>query len=261
MQTAPLRTLRFHQLVADLPGLIPRDSREFAALADDVAARGIDQPLIVVLSDGEPRIIDGRNRFHAATVANLDEVPIVIREESEAMSIILGTLVQRRHYGKGALAYLAYPLAAAQKRTGAGRPAKLSIQSTITIDEIAAQLGFARDLFYQAAKVHEFFLNRPDLRAQFEPRILAGEVGLGACVAGMASSVATTDSSRKDRSPYQLITDTFGALRKRFEQRWERLEGSARLAVTEEATATFLSLPKEVQQSIVNALKSGKAGL
>lgn len=280
MTTAPLNTLKFHPLVADLPGLMAQDSREFAALVDDISARGIDIPLIVVPGEGGSLVIDGRNRLRAATVADLDEAPIAIREEKDALGIILATLVQRRHYGKGALAYLAYPLAAALPRAshggaraGAGRkstsiqstmpPPKLSIQSTITIDEIAAQLGFARDLFYQAAKVHEIFATRPDLRAQFEPRILSGEVGLGACVAGLASSLATTGGKRRDRTPYQLLTDTFGALKSRFAAGWEKLELSHRAAVAEEATNTVLGFPPEVQESISKALgaarKAGRA--
>lgn len=258
MHTAPLDSFRFHPLVADLPGLLPRDSHEFAALADDIALRGIDHALIVVIGESdELLIIDGRNRYSAATVAALDEAPYVVREESEALGIILGTLVQRRHYGKGALAYLAYPLAAAQKRTGAGRPAKLSTQSTISIDEIAATLGFSRDLFYQAAQIHGHFERRPELRERFEARILSGEIGLGACVAGLASSEATTGSARVDRSPYKLLTDTFGELRKRFDQRWERLEGSARMAVAEEAAKSVLSMPPEVQSAISKALGAG----
>lgn len=272
--TAPLHSLTFHPLVADLPGLMPEDSHEFLALVDDIAARGIDQALIVVADEsGRLLVVDGRNRFRAATVADLAEVPIVMRDEAEVPGIILGTLVQRRHYGKGALAYLAYPLAATQKRAGRGgngsnqhRKQQMSTQSTIapiSIDEIAAQLGFARDLFYKAAKVHEYFAHSPEQRARFEPRILSGEVGLGACIAGLASSEATTGSERRDRSPYQLLTDTFGELKRRFDQRWDKLEGAARLAVAEEATSTVLSLPPEVQEKIAAALgaarKSGRA--
>lgn len=262
MQTAPLHSIHFHPLVNDLPGLMARDTVEFASLVDDIAERGIDQPLICVLGeDGALLLIDGRNRYSAALVANLDEVPYVLREESEAMAIILGTLIQRRHYGKGALAYLAYPLAMhGRAKHGGDRKSKSTQSTLISVDEIAVRLGFSRDLFFQAAKIHEFFAKSPEQRAKFEPRILAGEVGLGACIAGLASSEATTGSERRDRSPYQLLTDTFVELKKRFDQRWDKLDGTTRLAVAEDATATVLSLPQEVQEKIAAALGAGRKG-
>jgi hypothetical protein len=261
MQTAPLHTLTFHPLVAGLPGLIDEASPQFAALVDDIAERGIDQPLICVPGEAGPLVIDGRNRFRAASLANLDEVPISLRDESETLGIILATLVHRRHYGKGALAYLAYPLTAQQRRGKVGgnganqhRREQLSIQSTITLDEIAARLGFARDLFYQAAKVHEAFERRPDLRAQFEPRILAGEVGLGACVAGIASSEATTGATRVDRTPFTLIKSTFEALRGRVTRGWEQLDRSVQHAIAEEAAETIAAMPPEVQAAVARTL-------
>jgi hypothetical protein len=261
-RTIPIDHILFHRLVQGLPGLMPEDSREFAALSDDIADRGIDQPLIVTAlengggSPGYVYLVDGRNRFKAARAAGLSEVTVEEVEEVDAPGIILATLIHRRHYGKGALAYLAYPLAA-KPGHGGDRKSKSTQSTLISVEEIAIRLGFSRDLFFQAGKVWEVFGRRPDLREKFEPRILSGEIGLGACVAGLASSEATTGSDRQDRSPYQLITDTFSALNKRFDQRWEKLEGSARLAVQEEAASAVLAWPEEVQQAIAKAIKAG----
>lgn len=261
----PVDSIEYHALLADLPGLWPDDSPEMMGLVEDVRSRGIDEPLIVVESeDGAFLLIDGRHRLRAAQFSGLIEVPVVVRPEEEAADIILGTLVHRRHYLKGALAYLSYPVIAHQQATHGGnrgnqyKKVAKSTQSTLaSAEEICARLGFGRDLYFQAKGVHDFFRRSPGLRAEYEPRILSGEIGLGACLAGLSGKEATERQKRQDRPPLELITEAFRAVQMRFDH-WDRLEGSARRAVTQEATETFLKLPDEVQESVLRAYKTAK---
>lgn len=253
----PVDSIEYHALLADLPGLWPDDSPEMQGLIEDVRARGVDEPLIVAEGeDGAYLLIDGRHRLRASQLADLLEVPVVVREEAEAADIILGTLVHRRHYLKGALAYLSYPVIAFQQMAHGGNRRSKSTESTLkSAEEICARLGFGRDLYFQAKGVHDFFRRQPQLKGEYEPRILSGEIGLGACLAGLSGKEATERQKRQDRPPLELITEAFRAVQMRFDH-WGRLEGSARRAVTQEATETFLKLPPEVQDSVLRAYKA-----
>lgn len=259
----PTENILWHGMVQKLPRWSDK-SLEMEQLVHDVSERGIDQPLICCRSmDGGESpsklyLIDGRHRHRAAILANLETVPVVVREETDAAGIVLGSLIQRRHFTKGALAYLSYPVMTLAGRVKPGRPKKLSTESTIKpIDLLAVELGFSRDLFYQAKQLHELFEKREDLREDFEARILSGELGLGACIAGIAGRDATAGAKRNDRGPEQLIFASFADLTTRF-SRWEKIEPAQRKAIANETANTMLALPEEVQDSVLRALKAAR---
>ncbi len=56
------------------------------------------------------RVVDGRIRIHAAIVAGLDDVPTAEVAEDEAASVVLQSLLARKHYTKSGRAFLAVPL-------------------------------------------------------------------------------------------------------------------------------------------------------
>lgn len=259
----PTDAILEHALLSGVPRWSD-GSAELRALADDIAARGIDQPLIVTTRDADGStdrgtyfLLDGRHRLAAACLAGIAKVPVVVRDDADPTGIVLGTLTQRRHFNKGALAYLCYPVLEATAADGPGRPKKLSIQSTISVPDLCDRCGFGRDLYFQAAKAHEIFRRRPDLREHFEPLILTGQVGLGAAIAGCAGQEATAGKSRNTQPPEQLLLAGFEAIEVRF-RAWGRLEGSARRAVTDRAIETVMGLPPEVQESIARALRAAR---
>jgi hypothetical protein len=78
----------------------------------------------------------------------------------------------------------------------AATPVKLGTplrgQPSLTVIDCAEQIGFGKNLYEQAAEIHKIFADHPDLKAQFEPKILAGVdeetghvVGLGGIVAAL----------------------------------------------------------------------------
>jgi hypothetical protein len=263
--------IQWHRLIQGMPRWAD-NSPEMAALSEDVKERGIDQPLIVCRcqdgaeSPGWYYLLDGRHRHRASILSGLTAVPVVERQEEDAVGIIFSSITQRRHYGKGALAYLLYPVMAAQAVPNGGDRRSKSTQSTLKKSELTEstlildlciRAGFSRDLYFQAKSLHQAFDARPDLRDDYEPRILTGEIGLGACIAGLAGKEATGGSSRNDRPPEQLVFDTFSDLRNRF-SRWEKIEPTQRKAICHEAADTVLSLPNEVQESILKALRAAR---
>ena len=66
-------------------GSIPRrdfDQGQLEELATSIRERGLVQPLVVRPADGEPdtyEIVAGERRWRAAQIANLHEVPVVVR--------------------------------------------------------------------------------------------------------------------------------------------------------------------------------------
>ena len=77
------------------------DEEGLAALADSIKAQGILQPLLVRRHPETPdhyEIIAGERRWRAAQMAQLHEVPIVLRElaDREALEIALVENVQRQ---------------------------------------------------------------------------------------------------------------------------------------------------------------------
>lgn len=258
MTTIPTDLIAWHPLIKDLPRWA-ENSPEMESLILDIKERGIDQPLIVCelaqpsASGAAYLLLDGRHRHRGAIGAQLPEVPVIVRPEAHAQDVILNSLCQRRHMTKGALAYLSYPVASSGARKGAGRPKKLPTESAISAATICAKLNFSRDVWEQAANLHETFAHRPDLREEYEPRILAGEIGLGACIAGIAGKEATDGKKRQDRAPQDLIYASINDFRTRF-QRWEKIEPQFRKVIANETADTVLALPEEVQASIFRAL-------
>ena len=203
--THPTDLIQYHSILRELPGIWPDDSESMQALVEDIATRGIDEPLLVVQCDedgsnipGSYFLADGRHRLRAAQLAGLDEVPVIVREDHEVADIILSTLVHRRHYTKGALAYLAWPLLqpTIPVRGGDRRSSQFSNGTQCrlkTKKEISAALGTCQRLLTHAKQTHYFFsLDQPyrwgvkgakdavvaTCRKFWEPLLLSGEAGL-----------------------------------------------------------------------------------
>ncbi len=193
--------LAIHPLVKLLPEETP-DSEPFATLVESIRDCGIEQPLIV---DKEHRILKGRRRWRAARRLQLTEVPVIIRAEDPA-TVILNSLLQRRHYTKSARAYLAYPLMKQAHEEARHRwLARLksggkshSVTFGQSIDDFADQIGVGVTFFKYAAKVHDLFAKDAGFKAQMEPKILDSDdgVGLGAVIAGHAGQAHTKGKSK-----------------------------------------------------------------
>ena len=55
-------------------------------LAQSIKTYGIIQPIIVEKKEGYYKIIAGERRWRAAKIANLDEIPCIVRNEDEQRS-------------------------------------------------------------------------------------------------------------------------------------------------------------------------------
>jgi hypothetical protein len=274
--------LTVHPLAKRLPRWEKNDQR-FIALVEDIRERGIQAPLRV---DAENRILDGVETWKAAKQLQLKEVPIARTSDDPATVIVIG-LALRKHYSKGALAYVCYPLlkpaheAAQRRRIDVLKKgsAPSSIQSTTgKIEDFCEFLGFGRDLFFQAKAAQEVFeksdkavaewqAKHPeapkgmalgtsiDLRAHWEPKLLNGEIGLGPMLAGIAGQDATKGKQREDSGQLSLFTDWLHETEVRF-QKWQRLQESEKRHVGLKIRELVKAMPEDLREAWKKALSA-----
>lgn len=185
----PAGDLADHPLLAHIP-VWPATSAEFKSLRESLREDG---QLYEVLIDSGNRVVDGRNRRNALLSINQ---PVACRRvsDSEVSTVILDSLLQRRHLCKSARAYLVVPVlepALAEARTrralNVTADSRLDRLSGKNVDELAATYGFSRDLIFQARRVRELLDKHPEHRDEVEQRILDGELSLGGACTALAN--------------------------------------------------------------------------
>lgn len=189
-------------LIKDQPRW-PESEPRFQSFVKDVRERGIQEPLRV---DENGVLWDGFDRLRAAKRLRLTEVPVLPCKSTEGPDIAFGSFVQRKHATKGQRVYAAYPYfaakhAAAKERAQAIRQSGGKIIDTAaseSVDAMATELGVSPDLFQQAARLHEMFKANPDLKGEFEPKIMCDDdpISLGAAIAGIKGKQATDGKAR-----------------------------------------------------------------
>ena len=114
MSYKPLgKVLPFHELAGLFPLMV---GAAFEELADDIAARGLLEPIIIL--DG--KILDGRNRAEACQARGVD--PIFIEYEGDdPLRFVVSKNLHRRHLNDQQRAMIAGNLCT-QKRRGRRRP-------------------------------------------------------------------------------------------------------------------------------------------
>jgi ParB family chromosome partitioning protein len=69
------------------------DEEKLAELADSIRAQGVVQPIVVrPVGDEEYELIAGERRWRAAQLAELDEIPAVIREVADEASVAMALI-------------------------------------------------------------------------------------------------------------------------------------------------------------------------
>ena len=270
-----------HPLLAAIP-LLDEASPEFQALKASIRDRGVDYPVIL---DEDNRILDGRNRARAAAQVGA-ELPCVKRSSREASEIILSALVNRRHLPKGALAYLTAPLfahaveAGRQRRLSHLRTGMASREPTQsahgaavgkTVEQLADEMGFSKDLYEQAVKVRQLFEKtevrewhegsrtvQATFRDWFEPKILSGEIGLGGVIQAISGKEATEGKTPGKRDLPTLFARALGDLKNRF-ARWESIAPDQRRTLAAEIAREAAEWPEDVRQKLLASLEKAAA--
>lgn len=258
--------LRVHPLKKQLPRALSwqKGGDDFNVILEDIRERGIIAPLLVN-SMGE--ILDGEVRWIVAKVLHL-EVPTLELVCPEAASVILGSLLQRQHLTKSALAYLAYPLMAKahqeansrhleRLRTGNKATIAHGVRNGRTVADLAAEMGICRRVFEYASRLHASFTKNPDLRIAWEPKILAGEIALGAALAGIAGADATAGKAKTNRDQLLLFTDGLETVGTRFAY-WQKFDDVTKQAAREKVREFVAEMPDEILAEFEAAIRIAK---
>jgi len=138
-------TYELHPLCTLFPRL---SDSEFSALAEDIRANGLRQP--IVLHDG--MILDGGNRYRACLEANV-KPQFVDFDGGNIVSFVLSANLHRRHLSAGqqaAIVASAQDWAAAQT---VGRPKSGNVAGLATVEGRAAESGASERTQRMADKV------------------------------------------------------------------------------------------------------------
>ena len=69
------------------------DEEKLAELADSIRAQGVVQPVVVrPVSEGEYELIAGERRWRAAQIAGIDNIPSVVRDVSDEVSVAMALI-------------------------------------------------------------------------------------------------------------------------------------------------------------------------
>jgi hypothetical protein len=152
-------SLRLHPLLQQIPD---PDPELIISITCDIEDRGIDYPLLV---DEKDRVIDGRIRLGIAKAEKLP-VPIKRVATEDAATIIVQSLLQRRHFTKSSRGYQVYPFLETMVEEARARQTRCLKQGSRsptvglrenTIEEIADEAGFSRSFFFLIANAHTRF--------------------------------------------------------------------------------------------------------
>lgn len=257
----PISHLTVHPAVA-LAWEMPDSHPGFQSLVESIKEQGLLEPLKVTSAN---QVVDGRHRLRASRAAGFETVECIVVSDDRVGEIAVATLFERRHMvTRGQLAYAAYPLFAAGHRELQRRNVDLirrgaqpGESSTGSVESYASTVGVSRDLFLQAARLHELFDADPALKTEWEPKIMAPEmpIGLGACIAGIRgqeTSVGRTPQRNSALHNWEVawrnITRPAG--------RWNRWTEQEREYATGVLREQFAKLPEPVLDAVRDALRA-----
>lgn len=232
MNTRPTDTLTIHPAAAAQPGHSAEDLKTMTA---SVLSLGILDALKIC--DGQ--IVDGRLRYAAAIDAGIGNVPVAEISADDVFTVLFVTLTARRHFTKSALAYIGFPLlhpVLIEARRRAINAARSFVRGSDegqyqtfgnTVEEIAESHGISRHYFFRAAAIRKRLDADAGLRAEWEPQILGGAVGLDQVLEALTGKPMTGGRKAAKGDAYQLMLDLLDSAATRF-ARWHMLNPKQR---------------------------------
>ncbi len=154
---------------------------EMAALADSIRAQGIIQPLIVRKDANGYELVAGERRLRAAKMAGLNEVPVLVRDmtDAEMLEMAIVENIQREDFN---------PIEEADAYH------RLMSEFGLTQDQAAARVGKSRSAVAN-------FLRLRQLEDHIKQSIEAGLISMG-----HARALLGLDSAAERRNVWRTIT-------------------------------------------------------
>jgi hypothetical protein len=270
-------------------------STEFEALKLSILEHGLREPLKVVKdAKGNWQVVDGRHRFlavqhilaencslgcvfahnptHLANAEKLETHGVTCVEiPPDQVDAVIMDAVKRRHFSKGAIAYLAVlmqPKIATEAKRGGDQKSNLRKKGLIEdytagarIEDFAKRSGVSQTTMESAIRLYKIFAEREDVRLACEPGIWIGD-SLDKVIAGALSYQAgkTDDTETDEQRDKRLAVERAGKAVDRLDQlnialrTWEDLLPEGQLMVIERAVLVLSEAPVELRQAIHKGL-------
>lgn len=250
-----------HPLLAHIP-VWAKDSEEFKSLRESLRTDG---QLYEVLIDSGHRVVDGRNRRNALAAIGAQATCRIV-PDAEVSTIIFRALMQRRHFTKGALAFLAVPLvqpfieAAKQRRLAClrrgGTPVSDPIGNVPGIEQLALDVGVSRDVFDQACRLHALLAKAtPEARDSITARVISGELGLGyACTSVVNYEQAPARTAALDKR--QQHDRLFAHALPKLEGHWAQSTPEQREVIREKFRSSVATWPRDLLEEAQAAIRA-----
>ncbi len=255
---------------------------EWQAFVADVVERGVREPLKIVPITADERpadmpgrithwVVDGRHRLQAAIEGGVgfvpaDEVP------SDSITDIILSAVTRRHFSKGALAYLAIltrPATATARK--AGRPNNSALDAELPVAALAKRIGVSARIMEAACELYRALENpKPSVAAEMariKPEAEAAVFG-GAGIARvlgwvrgretLAESGSSPVSTGRNAPNYQALGRSSLVTMTNVIRSWGTLEEETREELFEGYVDAFRSLPPQTLESLILKLSEPK---
>jgi hypothetical protein len=269
--------LRLHPLQKKYIPDPDKESAEWLSFVDAQSAAGPDGiPPIVVTPEG--LIMEGGRRWRAAKQLGWREIRVETRPDSVAASIIVESLLGQRNMQRCAKVYIAICLlkefvesAEARRflhlKNGVKTLEKpLSSNSTAngkkddSLRSLAEKFGVSKDTVRRAIQVHDLFSKNPEVKAEWEPKLLCGEKNLWNVLSAIGG--ANTDQSNRQTGVVAAQLDfwngnPFDGL-KSAAPGWTKLDPQKRQIVLADWRTAVKKMPGDLRTAMLVILEEEK---
>ena len=254
--------------IADRIPLHPEDHPEIVALVASLHDEG-QQENLHCNTKGE--VFEGRHRLiYGHKLAGIDQFKVIVEPDDVAATKALHTALARRSFNQGQKALIIVQLfdSTAEERKARSlsnlKKSKNPQESPTanncpTMSELAALHGVSETYLKGALRIAA--LTNDAKRDKLIARIMAGEVQLGAAVAGLAGGEATAGAPKKAHNYFKLLGNGFSSL-KRFGKGFRMITNPREAAaVVREAEAMADGLPEPLVKAVLRGCKERLAEL
>jgi len=268
--------LRLHPLQKKFIPEPDKDSAEWHSFVDGLSAAGVDGiPELFVTEDGQ--VMDGGRRWRAAKQLGWRQVRVHIRPESDAAALIVESLLGQRNMQRCAKVYIAVCLLPEFVKSAEDRrvlnlknkvktlekplTSNLSERNPEGTRAMAEKLGVSRETVRRALQVRDLFAADAELKAEWEPKLLAGEKNLWNVLSAVGGAGA--DQSKRDAGVVQgqmeLFAETFSNLQAGAKA-WKKFAPAQRNQILDAWRQTAEKLPQDLRDSMREVLDDLDAG-
>jgi hypothetical protein len=268
-----LDEIEMHPLVACLP-MFGRFTPEMQELRTRLNTFGPEEVFLSVDEDG--LLFDGRHTLMILRETDLEQVQCRVYPCEEVPARIRAYGMGRVHLSKSAKAYWWWPFYAARAHHH-GRPKKRGNHShfsdssvadpfggekgeeePLLAARIAEELGVDPKLVYYAKKVHEYLADRPEVRAEVEPRILSGELPLNrvACaVEGKRPYEEGTVDLEGRRNHFKYAAINFGKASDHLISGWDKMDLTHKGKLAEFLGEAMAKWPEDLREATLRSYR------